>query len=122
MLNKKNKWYQTVIGGKTKVIDTAIHSDDNIQIDGFVVGKIHCEEEVFVSQYGEFEGHIESKHVSVSGSVKGDIVVSEYVHISSTGVIDGEIKCKSLIIDEGGVLNGRSNMIEDKDFEEEEDE
>ena len=113
-MRKKKKDYPTIIGPNCDINKNSIKSSDSIQIDGSFFGNIECQEEVFIGINGYVDGKIKSNHVSISGTFKGTIKARGCIYIAETGNLEGSISCKSIIIDDGGILNGSTNMSTDE--------
>ncbi len=55
-------------------------------------------------------GRVESKDVMIiAGHIEGD-VHSQKVRIKEKGRVNGNIICKSLVIEPGGIFDGRASM------------
>jgi cytoskeletal protein CcmA (bactofilin family) len=107
--------------GKGTVWKGDIHSGPNsIRIEGTVEGTIHSEGEVTVAPSGIAKGTIHAKHLIVTGRVEGIFKIAECLEIHGTGWVEGEVEVGSLVVDEGGTLQGsctRRGMSKSKDAE-----
>ncbi len=93
--------------GKGTVWKGDIHSGPNsIRIEGTVEGTIHSEGEVTVAPSGIVKGTIQAKHLIVTGRVEGIFKIAECLEIHGTGWVEGEVEVGSLVVDEGGTLQG----------------
>ena len=93
--------------GKGTVWKGEIHSGANsLRIEGTVEGSIHSEGEVTVAPSGVVLGTIRTKHLIVTGRVEGIFQVAECLEIHGTGWVEGEVEVGSLVVDEGGTLEG----------------
>jgi cytoskeletal protein CcmA (bactofilin family) len=93
--------------GKGTVWKGDIHSGANsIRIEGTVEGTIHSEGEVTVAPSGIVKGTIQAKHLIVTGRVEGIFKIAECLEIHGTGWVEGEVEVGSLVVDEGGTLQG----------------
>ena len=93
--------------GKGTVWKGDIHSGPNsIRIEGTVEGTIHSEGEVTVAPSGVVKGTIHAKHLIVTGRVEGIFKIAECLEIHGTGWVEGEVEVGSLVVDEGGTLQG----------------
>jgi cytoskeletal protein CcmA (bactofilin family) len=110
--------------GKGTLWKGEIHAGQNsLRIEGTVEGTIHSEGEVTVAPGGEVKGVIEAKHLIVTGKVLGTFRIQECLEIHGTGYVEGEVEVGSLVVDEGGTLQGtclrrgmeRLEKPEDKD-------
>lgn len=100
-----------------------IHSGPNsLRIEGSVEGAIHSEGEVTIAPTGYMKGTIHAKHLIVTGKVEGVFKIAECLEIHGTGWVEGEVEVGSLVVDEGGTLQGnctRRGALKPKDKEKE---
>jgi cytoskeletal protein CcmA (bactofilin family) len=93
--------------GKGTIWKGDIHSGANsIRIEGTVEGTIHSEGEVTIAPSGMVKGTIHAKHLIVTGRVEGVFKIAECLEIHGTGWVEGEVEVGSLVVDEGGTLQG----------------
>ena len=83
------------------------------RIDGELKGTVRCKERLIVGENGRVQGEIDSAIVSVAGKVKGTVRGSNRVEILPSGVIEGEVHTPCLVMEAGGVLEGRCHMRAD---------
>jgi cytoskeletal protein CcmA (bactofilin family) len=80
------------------------------RIDGEVRGKVRCKERLIVGESGRLEGEVEGAIVSVSGKIHGTVRGTQRVEILPSGQIEGEVHTSCLVIEAGGVIEGRCHM------------
>lgn len=94
--------------GKDTLWKGEIHcGSQSLRIEGRIEGSIHSTGEVSVAPTGYVEGTIHAKHLIVTGKVKGMVKIAECLEIHGTGLVEGEAEVGSLVVDEGGTLEGR---------------
>ncbi len=86
----------------------------SLRVEGRVEGSIHSTGEVTVAPSGFVEGTIHAKHLIVTGKVKGMVKIAECLEIHGTGLVEGEAEVGSLVVDEGGTLEGRCTRRDGK--------
>lgn len=79
----------------------------SIKIEGSIDGSITEAKEVFIGKTAKVNGDISCEKCIVYGTVKGNIFVKDIVEVMSSGVIEGDITASRIIVEEGGVLNGK---------------
>jgi len=84
--------------------------EQSFRVDGKVVGKVVSDGDLVVGERGEIDGEIRVGRLFVSGLVKGEVFASRRLSIHPHGRVEGTVHAKALIIEEGGVLEGRSSM------------
>lgn len=93
--------------GKDTLWKGEIHCGaQSLRIEGRLEGSIHSTGEVTVAPTGFVEGTIHAKHLIVTGKVKGMVKIAECLEIHGTGLVEGEAEVGSLVVDEGGTLEG----------------
>lgn len=93
----------------------SIHGEGAVQIEGAVKGEIALDGILAVSPSGVVTGPITAGIVRIAGTTKGDIEAREQLWLNATGSIEGDIKTPSLVVEDGGVLNGRATMERKKE-------
>jgi cytoskeletal protein CcmA (bactofilin family) len=79
---------------------------NSLRIEGTVEGIITSDGEVTIAPTGEVRGTIHAKHLIVTGRVNGVFKIVECLEIHGTGYVEGEVEVGSLVVDEGGTLQG----------------
>ena len=79
---------------------------NSLRIEGTVEGTITSDGEVTIAPTGEVRGTINAKHLIVTGRVNGIFKIVECLEIHGTGYVEGEVEVGSLVVDEGGTLQG----------------
>jgi len=99
----------TVVGQGARLEGTIV-SAGSLRIDGQVKGQVNADGDVMLSPQSQVEADIKAENVIIAGRFKGNIVVKGKAELARGGRIDGNITSKSLVIQEGGVFCGQSNM------------
>lgn len=102
----------TVIGKGMRIKAELLSGKGTVRIEGEYNGDINIDGELVVEQSAQISGNISANISNISGSVKGDVICSELLHIKTTGKIKGDISCDAILMDEGAVFIGYSNMSE----------
>jgi cytoskeletal protein CcmA (bactofilin family) len=99
----------TIVGQGAKLEGTVV-SAGSLRIDGQVKGQVNADGDVMLSPQSAVEADIRAQNVSVAGRFKGAIVVKGKAEISRGGRVDGNITAKTLVVEEGAIFQGQSNM------------
>ena len=83
---------------------------DLLRVHGHVEGTIASEHELLGGEGGEGDGEGTGGRLSVAGTVRGTVRAAERVVIHGTGKVFAEVFAATLVIDEGGVLEGEVHM------------
>ncbi|MGH7849202.1 MAG: bactofilin family protein [Thermodesulfobacteriota bacterium] len=97
--------------GEECVFEGHITTSSSTRIDGKLKGKISGENTLIVGERGVILGEVKASEVIVYGRIEG-IIDSERLEIKSSGAVTGDIFIDRLVIEEGGVYNGRCGMSE----------
>jgi cytoskeletal protein CcmA (bactofilin family) len=85
------------------------------RIDGNVKGNIISEQTVILGEGAKVEGQIEGNRVVISGRFDGVIFAKGRVEIQAKGVVTGEVHSPCMVIDPGGIFDGRCHMLASSD-------
>jgi cytoskeletal protein CcmA (bactofilin family) len=99
----------TVVGQGARLEGTIV-SAGSLRIDGQVKGQVNADGDVMLSPQSQVEADINAENVIVAGRFKGNIVVKGKAELARGGRIEGNITSKSLVVQEGGIFSGQSNM------------
>lgn len=99
----------TLIGHGTEM-DGHLKSEAGIRIDGTFTGDIDCKGDLVIGEKGEANSTITARDVTIAGKVRGDVHTRGKLVITSSGQLHGDSYAATLIVQEGGVLNGSSKM------------
>lgn len=103
-----------VIGAKT-VIKGEIGGDEDVVVEGVVEGQVRIAKDLRVAQGGSVKANVAAHSVIVAGELLGDCHASHKVEITSTGRLTGNIRAPKIVIAEGAVFKGNSDMSGRKD-------
>ena len=81
------------------------------RIDGNVKGNIISEQTVILGEGAKVEGQIEGNRVVIAGRFDGVIFAKGRVEIQVKGVVTGEVHAPCMVIDPGGIFDGRCHML-----------
>src|SRR5258706_466514 len=85
------------------------------RINGNVKGNIISEQTVILGEGAKVEGQIEGNRVVISGRFDGVIFAKGRVEIEAKGVVTGEVHSPCMVIDPGGIFDGRCHMLPSSD-------
>jgi len=120
------KWGSTAKNGAaseewTGFIDQGVSLEGTLtvkgtfRIDGNVRGNIISEQTVVLGDGAKVEGQIEGNRVVISGRFDGVIFAKGRVEIQAKGVVTGEVHAPCMVIDPGGIFDGRCHMLASSD-------
>ncbi len=104
-----NEWIGFLDKGVT--LEGTLELAGTFRLDGHLKGNIISQESLILGENARVEGQIEGNHVAVNGRFNGVIFAKGRVHIHPKGVVTGEIHTPCLVIEPGGILDGRCHML-----------
>ena len=99
-----------------------LHKEDRLEgtlevagkflVESEVKGTVRCRTELTVGDSARIEGEVQATIVIVAGRVSGNVHGSDRVEILPSGVVEGDVHAPRLVLQLGGVLEGRCHMRE----------
>lgn len=85
----------------------------NLRISGRFEGTLDTKGKLVIGEKAEVKAEIEGEEIIVGGKIEGDVKASKKIEILSTGQIKGDVQTPVFCIREGGILQGRCQMLFD---------
>lgn len=104
---------ETVLSNQIR-LEGRLHSSSNIRFDGEMLGDLTTEGDLVIGEHGRVKGNVTGRNVVVGGTIQGNVSTTGRLEILATGKLYGDIIVGSLIIDEGGILRGKSAVHADE--------
>ena len=82
-----------------------------VQVEGVVVGEFDMTGAVIVAESGLIRGPIAADVVRVAGRVEGNVQAREHARLEASGSLEGDVTTASLVVEDGGLLNGRCTTV-----------
>ncbi len=95
-------------------VEGRIYSDGNLRLDGTLNGDIVVNGNLTLGEASEVTGEIKAKNVTLSGKVEGTVFAHEKVILESGSILKGELSAKTLVVEEGALFDGKSQMLREK--------
>lgn len=99
----------TVVASGTSVIGT-MKGEGIIQVEGVVEGEIDLKGAVIVTPTGLVKGPVTADVIRIAGRVEGVVSARDHLFIEKTGSLQGDFTTVSLVVEDGGRLNGTASM------------
>lgn len=99
----------SVISPGMKIVGD-VETSGILKIEGTVQGSIRGARQVMLGRSGVIQGDVEAEEVILGGRVVGTVTATERVEIQSNSVIEGDVHTRSIVVFEGGLLNGNVRM------------
>jgi cytoskeletal protein CcmA (bactofilin family) len=99
----------SVIAPAMKIVGD-VETSGTLKVDGTVQGSIRGARQVMLGRTGVIQGDVHAEEVILGGRVVGTVNASERVEIQAGSVIEGDIHTRTIVVFEGGLLNGNVRM------------
>lgn len=99
----------TIIAPGTR-LEGELISSGVVKVEGTVAGTIRAERQVLVARGGVVEGDIHTVEAVIGGRVQGGVNATERIEVQSGAGVNGDVSTKSLVVQEGGEVNGLVKM------------
>ena len=100
-------------------IKGTVEGEGVVQVEGTVIGEFNMVGAIIIADSGLVKGPITADVVRIAGRVEGNITAREHMRLENTGTLIGDVATASLVVEDGGCLNGRSTMMKAPEPEEE---
>lgn len=101
---------ETIVGSGTE-IRGVMRADGAVRVDGLFEGEIYADGDVVIGERGTVKATIVAKNILIAGKVEGNVEAKERLELVATGRLIGDIKTPNLIIADGAIFIGRSEMV-----------
>ena len=88
-----------------------INTAGSLRIDGRLLGNIGTADTVVLGVGATMVGDVNAREVIVGGSLTGHVRATERVELQPTAIVTGDITTQVVLVQEGGVINGRVEML-----------
>jgi len=96
--------------GKNTSFNGTLAFDGLVRIDGTFEGNIKTDDTFVIANSGRVKADIDAGTVKISGSFEGTVVAKTKVELYKPAQVTGTIKTPSLMIEDGVVFNGTTEM------------
>ncbi len=93
-------------------IDGNIDIDGDLRVEGSLKGVVNVRGVLMIGPKAVAEGEIWGGEVVIHGKVTGDICAEQRIQLARGAVVTGDLYCRSLVIEDGVMFDGRSHMGE----------
>lgn len=84
-----------------------VETDGALRIDGRLEGSINRADLVVIGEGASVVGDVNAREVIVAGAVTGNIFAKQRTELFSNAIVAGDIRSAAILIQEGGVVQGR---------------
>ena len=84
-----------------------------LRLDGNFHGSIHSGDILVVGEHADVHADINVSEIEIHGRVFGNLEAKRRIEIYPTGRVRGDIKTPVLVVNPGGMLDGKTRMAEE---------
>ncbi|MCC7401769.1 MAG: polymer-forming cytoskeletal protein [Chitinophagaceae bacterium] len=99
----------TLIGAGT-TLKGDISSNNDLRIDGTIVGNINCASKIVIGANGIVEGDITGNQADIVGKVSGNIRAKDLLQLRGDCVVSGDLYAGKLQVEPSATFNGQCHM------------
>lgn len=92
------------------MVSGTLRGEGVIEVEGTVEGEIELKGAVMVAPTGLVKGPVTADVIHIAGRIEGIVCAREHLLLQKTGSLEGDMTTPSLVVEDGGRLNGRSTM------------
>jgi cytoskeletal protein CcmA (bactofilin family) len=92
------------------VVTGDLDTGGSLRIDGKLEGSVRRADTVVLGVGAAMSGDVHAREVVVGGTIIGNVHASERVELQATAIVTGDIVTQTILVQEGGVVNGRVLM------------
>ena len=96
--------------GAGTVYEGSLTFQGSVRMDGVFTGTIQSEGTLIVGKDARVTGDIKVGQLILAGNLEGEIEASKRVALNSTALLVGNLYTPLLVVEEGGVIEGRVFM------------
>jgi cytoskeletal protein CcmA (bactofilin family) len=102
---------RTLVVGKGISVQGTVQDAERLVVEGTVEASMIHATELSISQGGVFRGEVEVEDAEVSGTIDGTLTARGNLIVRSTGRVLGTARCRRLVVEDGGQITGRIEML-----------
>lgn len=91
-------------------VDGDIDTQGSLRIDGHLNGDIRRADTVVLGAGASMKGNVHAREVIIGGTLTGNVYATDRIELQPTAVVTGDITSQLVLVQEGGVVNGRVQM------------
>lgn len=99
----------TVIG-KGARLEGSLISAGSLRIEGTISGEVRAEGDVSLAPGADVKADIHAANVTIGSHYAGNVFATGTLEIEAGAHLEGNVNCKSLVIHQGAIFSGQSNM------------
>ncbi len=104
---------RTLVVGRGISLQGTVSDAERLVVEGTVESQMIQATELSISQAGVFKGEVQVEDAEIAGTFDGTLTARGALVIRGTGRVIGVARCRRLMVEEGGQISGRMEMLGD---------
>jgi cytoskeletal protein CcmA (bactofilin family) len=104
---------RTLVVGRGISLQGTVTEAERLVVEGTVESQMIQATELSISDAGVFRGEVQVEDAEIAGTFDGTLTARGQLVIRGTGRVLGVARCRRLMVEEGGQLSGRMEMLGD---------
>jgi cytoskeletal protein CcmA (bactofilin family) len=92
------------------VVTGDLDTGGSLRIDGKLDGSVRRADTVVIGVGAAMSGDVHARELAIGGTITGNVHPTERVELQATAIVTGDILTQTILVQEGGVVNGRVLM------------
>ncbi|WP_372617073.1 polymer-forming cytoskeletal protein [Falsiroseomonas sp.] len=105
---------RTLVVGRGISLQGTVAEAERLVVEGMVESQMIQATELSISETGVFKGEVQVEDAEIAGTFDGTITARGQLVIRGTGRVVGVARCRRLMVEEGGQISGRMDMLGDQ--------
>jgi len=104
---------RTLVVGRGISLQGTVSEAERLVVEGTVESQMIQATELSISHTGVFKGEVQVEDAEIAGTFDGTLTARGALVIRGTGRILGVARCRRLMVEEGGQISGKMEMLGD---------
>jgi cytoskeletal protein CcmA (bactofilin family) len=104
---------RTLVVGRGISLQGTVADAERLVVEGTVESQMIQATELSISQTGVFKGEVQVEDAEIAGTFDGTLTARGQLVIRGTGRVVGVARCRRLMVEDGGQISGRMEMLGD---------
>jgi cytoskeletal protein CcmA (bactofilin family) len=104
---------RTLVVGRGISLQGTVAEAERLVVEGMVESQMIQAAELSISETGVFKGEVQVEDAEIAGTFDGTITARTSLIIRASGRVVGVARCRKLMVEEGGQISGRMEMLDD---------
>src|SRR5215208_2773010 len=92
------------------VVTGDLDTGGSLRSDGELDGSVRRADTVVLGVGAAMSGDVHAREVVIGGTITGNVHATDRVELQATAIVTGDILTQTILVQEGGVVNGRVLM------------